>query len=91
MLALTYILLAVCIGAICGAVSGYMGRAKEQGPSRVKLWLVWVIAISLVLVCAMGIGTINVTAQPSEALKFISVAALAVAFLCGLLYARREK
>lgn len=91
MLQLTYILLAVCIGAVCGAGSGYMARVKEQGASRLRLWLVWAVAIAIVLLCAMGIGTINVSIRPSEGIKFFSVAALAIAFFCSLFHTRRKK
>ncbi len=91
MLQITYILLAVGIGGLCGAGSGYMARARKQGASTLKLWVVWALVITLVLLCAKGIGTINVNARPSEEVKFFSVAALAVAFLCSLFYTRRQK
>ena len=87
----TYILLAVCIGAVCGAGSGYMARAKEQVASTLKLWVVWAAVIAIVLLCAKGIGTINVAIRPSEEIKFLSVAALAIAFFSSLVYTRRKK
>ena len=90
MLALIYVLLAVCIGSVCGAGSGYMSRAREQGASKLRLWVVWALALTVVLVCAKGMGTINVNARSPEALKFFSVAALVVAFLGSFMYARRR-
>ena len=89
MLTFIYVLLAVCIGAVCGVGSAYMARSRRQGASRLKLWVVWALAITVVLICAAGMGTINVSARPSETMKFVSVAALALAFLGGFLYTRR--
>ena len=90
MLLFIYVFLAVCIGAVCGAGSGYMARAREQGASKLKLWVVWALAITGVLICATGMGTMNVSTRPPDALKLLSVGALAVAFLGGLFYTRRR-
>ena len=85
-----YVLLAVCIGLVCGAGSGYLARAREQGATKTRLWIVWALAITVVLACAAGMGTINATARPPEALKFFSVVTLIAAFLGGLMYFCRK-
>ena len=86
-----YLLLAASFGLVCGVGVGYLSRAQERGEASHRRWLAWVAVTAVALACAAGMGSMNASMRPSEALMFTSSALLAVAFIGGLAYMRSRQ
>ena len=80
---LVYLLLSLCIGAICGGTLAYLLAAQKQGRPPTRQWLVYGAAMLIVLGCAALIGQANRTSSPAESIKLISALLVLVGFAIG--------
>ena len=84
-----YLFLSAVFGALCGWGTAYLSSSSKHRVPKQRQWMVYFTVVAGALVCASGIGYLNRAGHPSETIKYLSSAFIALAFIATLLRTRR--
>jgi hypothetical protein len=88
---LAYFGLSLVIGVSCGYCLAWLLQAQRSGTSAGKQWLVYAVAMTIVLASAAGIGGVNKTNPPADFIKVLSGLLVAVSFFAAYVLKGKSK
>jgi len=86
-----FFIVAVVVGALCGALMGYETKDLTKQPGGWKPWLLLLLVAAVVVCGALLVEKINEESNLSALTQTLSIAATAAAFWVALVIARRKK
>jgi len=86
-----FIIIAIAVGALCGALMGYETKDLKKQPGGWRPWVFLVLVAVVVISGAILVEKINSISAISTATKSVSILGAAVAFAISLAAVRKKR